>query len=78
MPTENPQELAGTDIWFFRQAGGCLEIGQLGDSKEDPDRQDLVHIECEDIPRFMVALTQFEKDTNGMGQLRTQNTNSTT
>lgn len=48
-------------VWFYRQPGGCLEIGKLPDNPGD--EQDLVHICLDDVPRFMQLLVQFEQDT---------------
>lgn len=51
------------EYFLFRQAGGCLEIGQESDDPDKPD--DLVHICTDDIPEFLTELARFVKATDG-------------
>ncbi len=43
--------------YFYRQPGGCLEIGQVDDD-------DLIHVEAHDVDRFMELLNQFVKESH--------------
>lgn len=51
---------ANPTIWFYKQPGGCLEIGQYGSDGID-DTQDLVHICSQDVPAFFKELKEYDE-----------------
>lgn len=50
------QWLTDDGVWFYRQPGGCVEIGKT-DDLGGPD--DIVHIHTDDVPEFLRLLTEF-------------------